>query len=243
MPTMLMRAVIVLLVVLNLGVAAWWTFRPEPVPIAVATTAPQAPRLRLASERIATTPAPPVTAAIAQRATAATATPPSAPASTAASNQCFTIGPFVDDAAVSAARLRLQSRVTRLQVRQASIARHGWRVWLPSLADRDAAVAMAARIDAAGFKDYYIVPTGSDANSIALGRFGNEEAAKRQQAALAAAGFPAQAEPLGMVAHWIDVMGGAGLDAASLRSATGAAQARPLDCVKLAVGATGDSAR
>ncbi|WP_159017424.1 SPOR domain-containing protein [Cognatiluteimonas profundi] len=240
---MLIRASIVLLVMLNLGVAAWWIFRPEPTVPAATSTSPRPPRLQLASERAATTPAPAGTAALVQLATAATATLPSTPVSAAAASQCFTLGPFVDDAAVSAARGRLQPRVTRLQVRQAPTAGRGWRVWLPSLADHDAAVAMAARIDAAGFKDYYIVPTGSEANSIALGRFGNEESATRQQAALAAAGFPAQAGPLGTVTQWIDVMGNAGLDAASLRSTTGAAQARALDCAKLAAGAPGNSPR
>lgn len=243
MPTMLIRALIVLLVVLNLGVAAWWILRPDPtVPVAVQPS-PHSPRLQLASERVATAPAPVGTVALGQPATTATATLPSTPVSAAAGSQCFTLGPFVDDAAVSAARTSLQSRVSRLQVRRASAPRHGWRVWLPPLADRDAAVAMAARIDAAGFKDYYIVPTGSEANSIALGRFGNEEAASRQQTALAAAGFPAQAGPLGTVTQWIDVMGNAGLDTAFLRSTTGAAQARPLDCAKLGAGAPGNSPR
>lgn len=243
MPTMLIRAVIVLLVMLNLGVAAWWIFRPEPTTTVAAPTSPQAPRLQLASERATTMSAPAATVALVRPATAATATLPSTPAPAAAGSQCFTLGPFVDDGAVSAARASLQSRVSRLQVRQASTARHGWRVWLPAFADRDAAVAMVARIDAAGFKDYYIVPTGSEANSIALGRFGNEEAARRHQAVLAAAGIPAQAGPLGAVTQWIDVMGNAGLDTTSLRSTSGAAQARPLDCAKLAVDAPGNSPR
>lgn len=243
MPGMLIRAVVVLLVMLNLGVAAWWIFRPDPTVVVATPTSPQPPRLQLASERVASTPAPAGTAAMVRPATPSTATSPSAPMSDVAGSQCFTLGPFVDDAAVSAARASLQPRVTRLQVRQAPTARHGWRVWLPSLADHDAAVAMAARIDAAGFKDYYVVPTGSEANSIALGRFGNEDAAKRQQSMLAAAGFPAQAAPLGTVAQWIDVMGSAGLDTASLRSTTGATQARPLDCAKLVAGTPGNSPR
>jgi hypothetical protein len=240
---MLIRALIVLLVVLNLGVAAWWMFRPEPVVPVAAPISAQVPRLQLVGERAATMPIPTGTLAVAHPATAATAILPSTPASAAEGSQCFTVGPFVDDAAVSAARASLRSRVSRLQVRQAPTARHGWQVWLPPLADHDAAVAMAARIQAAGFKDYYIVPTGSEANSIALGRFGNEQAARRQQSALAAAGFPAQAGALGAVTQWIDVIGNQGLDTASLRRVTGATQARPLDCATLATGAPGNAAR
>jgi hypothetical protein len=240
---MLIRASIVLLVILNLGVAAWWMFRPEPSQPVAAAASPQPPRLQLASERAAALPHNAGTVAIVQPAAVETAAPPSIPAASTTASQCFTVGPFVDAAAVSIASARLQSRVTRLQVRQAPTARHGWRVWLPSLADHDAAVAMAARIDAAGFKDYYVVPTGTEAHSIALGRFGNEEAAKRQQAALTAAGFPAQAAPLGTVTQWIDVMGDAGLAPAALRSMTGATQARPLDCARMTATTPADSPR
>ncbi len=239
---MLIRALIVLLVVLNLGVAAWWVSRPEPVVPVATPTSSRVPRLLLADERTAPMPAPAGMAAL-QPTPVARASLASTPVPTAGDGQCFTVGPFLDDAAVSAARASLQPRVIRLQVRQAPTARHGWRVWLPALADHAAAVAMAARIDAAGFKDYYIVPTGPEANSIALGRFGSEESANQQQSALVAAGFPAQAGPLGAVTQWIDIMGNAGLDIASLRRTTGAAQARPADCAKLAADLGGHAAR
>jgi hypothetical protein len=67
-----------------------------------------------------------------------------------------------------------------------------WRVWLPRLPTAEAAQATAARIGEAGFSDYLVVRDGADANTIALGRYGSEEAARRRTAALRASGFPAR---------------------------------------------------
>jgi hypothetical protein len=73
------------------------------------------------------------------------------------------------------------------------------------LPDLEAARAMAARIAAAGLKDYYVVPNGAEANSIALGRYGNAPSAQRRQATLHAAGFESLAEPLGSGPRWLRV--------------------------------------
>ena len=105
-------------------------------------------------------------------------------------------------------------------------------MFLPALADREAANAMATRLTAAGFKDHYIMPAG-DAMDIALGRFGSETAAQRHQAALRAAGFVVRAEPIGEpgdVRYWIDVEAREGFDAVALRRATGATQAESIAC-------------
>lgn len=224
---MFARALIVLLLVLNLGVGMWWALRP-------ATTSPPtpggpmgAPRLLLLRE--APQPARAVTVA----------TTPAAPAPStmiATARRCVAFGPFTDAMTLAQASAKLQLQVARLHVREASTTGHGWRVWLPPLADHDAARAMAARIAAAGFKDYYIVPGGDEGNSIALGRYGNAEAAQRRQSALQAAGFPAQSEALGGAARWIDVVVTTTFDADNARSRIGAPYARPLDCARLALG-------
>jgi hypothetical protein len=150
------------------------------------------------------------------------------------SEQCYSTGPFVDAAAGEAARKRLLPRVTRLHVRQAASAQaHDWRVWLPPLADRAAAQAMASRISAAGFDDYYIVAAGDEANSIALGRYGSEDSARRHEAALHARGFTeVRAEALGKALPsrtWIDVAVATPFDAAE-RSALGSAGVESVDC-------------
>ena len=233
---MLIRASIVLLLILNAGVAAWWLFSPTPAPHHPPSIPTSTPGLQLVSERASVRSAPvraPLPAKPAADAIPAVASS-AAPSNRVAGAQCITVGPFADATALAAARTTLQPRVTQLRVRQAGSGRKGWRVWLPPLADHASALAMAARIDAAGFKDYYVLPSGDDANGIALGRFGSEEAARRQQSTLQAAGFPARAQPLGAPTQWLDVVAAADSDIDALRRDSGAAQLRVLDCAKLA---------
>ncbi|MEE7547344.1 SPOR domain-containing protein, partial [Xanthomonas sp. Kuri4-1] len=58
-----------------------------------------------------------------------------------------------------------------------------------------AAEALIKRIVAAGFGDYYLVSQGDRDNTVALGQYRSREGAERRQAALVAAGFPAQLVP------------------------------------------------
>ena len=91
---------------------------------------------------------------------------------------------------------------------------------------------MGERIKAAGISDWYVMNDGTDANSIALGRYGSEEAARRREAELKAKGFPAQAEPLGdtTAQAWLD----ARLPANANRAALAAiAPSKPVDCASL----------
>lgn len=236
---MFSRALLLLLLVLNVGVAAWWLLRPEPLPV-VDVLPPAAPRLQLVGETTAAarTPAASATASVARAASTSmpitpASVPASAPGTTATAMRCLRLGPFASDAALARAQSTLQPRVARMAVATVPASARGWRVWLPPLADRGAAQAMATRIGAAGFSDYYVVPDGADANSIALGRYGNEDAARRRMAQLQAAGFAAQAEAMGVVTRWIDVATAAATDEAALRAASGAAQSRALDCARL----------
>jgi hypothetical protein len=160
---MLVRATIVMLIVLNIGAAAWWLLHDERVAVAP-HAAPGIPQLRLLDEAPARPPASaptPVRAkAVATRAAAA---------------------PVV--AATAAGTARCEGDAAGAD---------GWRVYLPPLASLAAADAVAARIDAAGFSDYLVMREGSDANGVALGRYGTRDAAQRHVAALRAAGFAAR---------------------------------------------------
>ena len=241
---MFSRALLLLLLVLNIGVAAWWLLRPADTPPAM-VAAPAAPRLRLVGEpmpaaiRSAPLSAPASLqppAAPASVATATSAVTPTALQSGAASadaTRCLRLGPFASDDALAHAQTALQPLATRMRTATVPASSRGWRVWLPPLADRDAAQAMAARIAAAGFSDYYVMPNGAEASSIALGRYGNEDSALRRQAQLQAAGFAAQAQPLGATTRWIDIAIAASTDDAALRANSGAAQSRTLDCARL----------
>jgi len=255
---MLARSLIVLLVVLNVGVALWWLARGDAAPVPVEAALPDGvARLQLVGEAGATpssTPAsasPSVTAGDEPPASETAADDASAPSPepvvdaspepasgetgpAVAALQCYALGPFTDAGKLAAAQRALQPRVARLHVREApSTARADWRVWLPPQPDRAAAQALVERIVAAGFSDYYIVASGEQANSVALGLYGSEASARRRQSALHAAGFTeVQADAVGdtpPATRWIDVASAAPLAAADGR-ALGAAKVEPLDC-------------
>ncbi len=230
---MFARALIVVLLVLNAGVATWWALRPSAPSIKPVTSLAGVPRLQLLHEASAPTRTPPVVAATTIAATAVTA-PAAAALAPAAEHRCHTFGPFKDMTTLTGARKTLQPRVFQLQMRPVAISGHSWRVWLPPLPDHDAAQAMAARIAGAGFKDYYIVGQGDEANSIALGRFGKEDAARRQQSALVSAGIPAQADAIGANANWIDVSAAPTFDADAIANELHVARSHTIDCTKMA---------
>lgn len=228
---MLARALIVLLLVLNVGVAAWWAVRQVPQPAAVAQPEGIA-RLQLLSEvPLRARPKPRAASPPQAAPVAATATAPAV----VAGPQCFSFGPYADASAASAARMRLQPLVQRIAPRVQAAPARAWRVYLPRLPTLDAAQAMAQRIAAAGFGDYLVLREGADANSIALGRYGSEGAARDRAATLVAAGFPARAEPLadGAAATWLDVAVPAGSDLARVGALASAPRREPLDCARL----------
>jgi hypothetical protein len=111
----------------------------------------------------------------------------------------------------------------------------GWRVYMPPLASTDAARAMSDRLVAAGLDDLFIMPSGPDKDGIALGRFGNEAAARRRLAQVEAAGFTAQVAPLGevRVEGWLDAGASAAFDPARIAQELAAAGVQPLDCATL----------
>ena len=242
---MLLRAMIVMLVMLNLGVGIWWAVRPSDRAEVAATTArADAPTLRLLNE------APPPVASPAPAAVDAVTTPqvaatpavetpvvpapvPEPEAPVQAAPVCLRFGPFDSTAARDAARNTLAGLGVQ-GVPSESTARpaRGWKVSIAPQASREAAVALAERIKAAGVSDLYVMGEGDDTNSIALGRYGSEDAARRREADLRAKGFPAQAAPLGAVPTqaWLDARLP---DGVSRDRVAGVAATRSLDCAGL----------
>lgn len=228
---MTMRALLVLLVVLNLGVAAWWLFHDDAAAPTQADPPSGIARLALASEHPELRPPPTPVAAPA-------ATPPAeapAPTTPPPADTCLRLGPFADDDAAGKAQDALRAGAKRIAVReqQAQAGRdRGWRVYLPPAADRAAADATAERLRAAGFKDLLVVGNGAEANGIALGRFSTEDRARQHAEALRAAGFEAKAEALGetKATYWLELAVAGDADTAALRRRAGAAQSRPIDC-------------
>jgi len=230
---MILRAAIVFLLVINLGVGAWWmgggngTRRP-----AASATPAGVPGLRLVDEAAPAAPpaAPSATAGAPASAPATAAAPAPVAAPAAPVEQCLRFGPFADDAARDAARTALAAAGVEAQPRQtpARPAR-GWKVHVPAFATREEANAMGEKIKAAGIADWYVMNAGGDANSIALGRYASEDAARRRESELTSKGIPAQAEPLGDTAAqaWLE----ARLPAAADRAALAAiAPAKAVEC-------------
>ena len=245
------RALIVLLLILNLGVALWWMTRVDTQPALVVDLPEGAEPLQLLAEAAAPavgpvqaptpTPAatqPPTQAQAPAQPPIAAAAPPAATDAAAAAMTCRSFGPFDDAAAAQQAQSRLRPLVLSLATRQVQPVARGWQVRMRALPDRDAAAATATRLTAGGFRDHYLMPADADGRvDIALGRFGSEPAARRHQQALVAAGFAAIAEPLGDPAsarHWIDVAAPVAADLAALQRASGAARGEAVECGTLA---------
>lgn len=238
---MLIRALIVLLIALNLGTAAWWISRPTPTPSLPPEQPAGVARLQLLGENSAVAKSAPVAAVRAATAVIApvttTAVLPEPAKAPTESMQCLSLGPFADVAAANAAGTRLAAQAARAQVREVpGKAASGYNVNLPPSANRESAQALAQRIGAAGFDDLLVINTGTQINGIALGRYGSREAAERRQAALVAAGFAAQLTPIGNEAPsqwWLDVTAAKGVDAAALKAAASATQSRSRECAAL----------
>ena len=182
---MLTRALIVLLIVLNLGVAAWWALRPAPRETPDTALA-GVPKLQLASERKSSAPS---VAATPVQTQAPEPTPPIETAKQDEAPRCFRFGPFDDAASADAAAAKLRASVQKASARTIASGGKDWTVWLPPFADMTSAQAKALEIATAGIKDYYVVAQGPQANAVMLGRYGSEANAQRRLAELRGKGF------------------------------------------------------
>lgn len=257
---MVIRFLIVVLAILNVGVALWW-LAPKPA------AAPVPARAEPGVATLELLPHPQSTGAVAQPVDTAMAMPAKAPetdpavavdvpaASPAAAvapsttpvpapapppavvQECLRLGPFAAEAEAKAALARLAGMAERPRLHEVpGKAASGYRVLIPAAASREDAQATVKRIVDAGFSDYFIIAQGDDANAIALGQYRNREGAERRLASLAAAGFAATLVPSGNetpARWWIDAALAAGTGAAAAMRQAGATQQQSLDCARL----------
>ncbi|WP_269792381.1 SPOR domain-containing protein [Stenotrophomonas sp. Iso1] len=258
---MLTRFLIVILAVLNVGVALWWmTSRPsEPAVSAKAepgvatlellppSPGKPAPAIAAATAPVAPPEAPPEAPLVAvdmdQKAVAVVAPPEAQPEPSPAAaavtpplpEQCSSLGPYADQAKAQAALAALGRDVRRQHLREVpGKPASSYRVLIPPAASREEAQATAKRIVDAGFSDYFIVPQGEEAHAVALGQYRNREGAERRLSTLVAAGFPAKLVTNGSetpASWWLDVASSA--DPAALKQRASAAQQQSLNCVRL----------
>jgi len=234
---MLIRALLVLFSVLNLGVAAWWIAHDPPPQPTAAPLPGGAARLQLITERVGARAQAPGRAAAAVGDRSAAPLPSANPTTVPSQQQCFSFGPFASQNAAAAAAAGLKPLVQKLTTREqagtATPAR-GWRVYLAPFPSLEQAQAAAQRIGAAGFDDFLVVRDGAEANSIALGRYRNEEGAKKRADALIAAGFAAQTAALGQpgpASVWVDVVADEAFDPRRAQASITAVQYRKSECL------------
>ncbi|WP_045738063.1 hypothetical protein [Xanthomonas sp. MUS 060] len=259
---MLVRALLVVLTTLNLGVALWWAMQsPAPLttplpalPVGVAT-------LQLVQPPYAEAPPPPddapaasVTAAEAtvlsvpagtEKAVAVGAAEVPSPSAAVATEQqpvatpapaapvCLSLGPYADRATAEAAL----AAVPATQAHPREVADSGtttFRVLLPVIGGEDGLRVATERIAAAGIGDYYPIHQGETGNAIALGQYRSREGAQRRIAELALAGVNADLIPgTGHTQWWLDLRVDSAAQAAALRRHLGSVRQHPLDCATL----------
>ena len=214
------RALVLALLLINLGVFAWvhWYVLPsqtEPAP----SVAPGGAPLKLMSEltpaekkAVAGTAAPilataPAVAAATRPAPAAVSAPA---ATTAPALVCASYGPFPNSDAASQAMTRLKTAGIAASPRELpGKAKRGYWVYLPPFRSRQEADAAAAMLKKRGVADIYVVPDEANRNAVSLGVFNQKDGAVQREKDIKKLGFKPQLaerfrdEPR----YWIDARG------------------------------------
>lgn len=196
---MLLRVLVLLLLVMNLGVGLWWVLRPPPAPPSmISATEPLVPALQLLSER----------EPVAEASTVAELVGPPEPIAPEPERACLEVGPFLTQLDLRRATSALTPVVDRLQFREArAVIRRGYRVFIPDLGSRDAALTRARELAARGLHDYYVVTAGDEQNTISLGLYRDDSNAQRRLEEVRALDFDARMEPRNeeVPQFWLDI--------------------------------------
>jgi len=204
-----MRALALLLIVVNLAYLGWATLIdarapiPEPQPLD-----PSVQRLVLASERLAPTSSAAASQPAVQR--GANRAPTSGNPSVAAGSQCVSIGPFQDltTAAQATATLNSAGNSSRQRMEQGEVWIGYW-VHVPGFAKHEDAERAMARLKEHGIADVYISLSGGESASsvISLGVFRESDRAQRLLAEAKSLGFAAQIadRTRSGTVYWVDV--------------------------------------
>jgi hypothetical protein len=198
---MLLRALILLLVCMNLGVAGWWLLHREAQARPLPANEPGIATLTLYSE---------AGRGAAQRASSAASAP-----AVSADAVCQSLGPFETAQSLRGAMDALLTKVERIQFREVeATALRGYRVYLPAAADRAQAQATARALSEKGITDYYVVTAGEQLNTVSLGIFRELENASKRRDEVVRLGYNAVVEPRTepVKQWWIDLAAAPGFD-------------------------------
>ena len=221
---MLARALLLSLLLMNLGVAAWWGLRTPPPEVRPPATDAGVPALRLLSE----TEAPDTGLVSADAEAVGQPAPAGAPA-----QQCLQIGPFLTQADLRRAMGALTPAVARIQFRENRVlTNRGFWVFLPAQGTREAALAAARELAAQGLRDYYVVTAGDQENTISLGLFRDRANAEARQREVQGLGFAPELQERTeeIPNYWIELAAAPGLDWRARLGGYAGVDARPLPC-------------
>ena len=141
-------------------------------------------------------------------------TPKSLSASTARapgamSQTCLALGPFATPQDVRNARTALAAQIVRTRTRQDQVAQSsGWWVYLAATASHAQALELARQLSAHNIKDYFVVSSGDQPNTVSLGVFKDPANARKRRDEVAAAGFPARMSERSQAVpqYWLDLV-------------------------------------
>ncbi len=177
---MFSRVFFVLMLTVNIGLAAWLWLAPHADAHVLPPTDAGVAQLVLLSERsdVATN-----AAELADR-----------PLSVAelGALTCTRIGPFPSQSDMRRAMSALTPLTERIQFKETrSVKSRGWWVYMPAFPTRDLALSNARALAAQGIRDYYVVTAGDQQNTISLGLFRERSNAENRRADLISLGFDA----------------------------------------------------
>ena len=200
-----MRNICLVLVLANLGFAAWAAWYAQPRAETARVVEPDVPRITLVSELEGA--AREALASLSEDAPEPVAT--TAPASAAAGPQgCTSVGPFEELAQASSAQaaLRAAGYAPSQRVVDGEVWVGYW-VHLPGIPTREAAAEILERLRANDIADSYIVPGGQESHTISLGVFSEISRAGTVREQVRALGYdPTVADRSRRATlYWIDV--------------------------------------
>ena len=216
------RGLLLILLLANLGVFAWYRWyvlpnRPAPAlapplggqPLKLMSELTPAEKKALASA--AGTTSPPAAATVAAApATTRVPAPTTAAIAAAAAQVCVSYGPFpsADAANMGMSRLKLLG----LTASQRSIpgkAKLGYWVYLPSFGSHKEAQAAADLLKKKGVTDIYVVPDEANRNAVSLGVFSQKDGAIQREKEIRKLGYRAQMADRfrDEARYWLDAKG------------------------------------
>lgn len=186
-----MRLFFGLLLVANLALFMWGSWYKEPL---VSYDFPK-PRADVAPEKLKRLSEP--GAQLRMRTSGRTTVP-----RPGAAEICYRLGPFAAIDLARAAVGRLESWGLHIeQVTEFESLGRVYQVYLPPLANREAAEAKRRELRRLGFRDHALIQEEGMENAISLGRFTVERNARQRQRQLAAKGVDASIQPVPNLRH------------------------------------------